>query len=67
MIEDRKIITEACYDVGNAALSASQYDIAVQWLRRASEQIDMLSSESHGNLEASLNDLKLLVRHTLGE
>ncbi|KAJ5805270.1 hypothetical protein N7474_011157 [Penicillium riverlandense] len=65
MIEDRKIITETCYNVGNAALSASQYDIAVQWLSRASEQIDILDSESHDHLGAGLNDLKLLVRHTL--
>ncbi|KAJ5604466.1 hypothetical protein N7510_009620 [Penicillium lagena] len=64
MIEDRTIVTETCYDVGNAALSASQYDIAVQWLERASEQIDILSSESH-SLGAGLNDLKLLVRHAL--
>ena len=67
MLEDRKIIIDAWYDVGNEALSAGQYDIAVQWLERASVHLDILNSEIQGHRDAGLNTSTLLVRHALGK
>ncbi|KAL5340752.1 meiosis protein SPO22/ZIP4 like-domain-containing protein [Aspergillus crustosus] len=59
--EQQRIIVDLCYTIGDAALTAGQYDIATVWLDRALTVCKLWAND--GTLGQSWKDKRMLVLH----
>lgn len=63
-ISNREVAVEVFYNIGSGASSQGQPQLAVKWLERAVEQMQLLSA--HQSQSSYPENLDLHIRHTLG-
>jgi Meiosis protein SPO22/ZIP4 like len=59
-------LADLCYNIGQWALSESQFGLASKWLEKASKVISV-SLDSCEQIDPDRNKLRLVIFHALGE